>query len=94
MKNNNGLMTCHLFFLCSLSPNSMKNKKSRKKICLNKKKKETLQNFIKVIDYVGPLVDQLDIHIERRLRRQLEQREIELNKEYLKDFEQVEIRIE
>lgn len=88
-------MTCHLFFLflCSLSPNSMKNKKSRKKNCLNKKK-ETLQNFIKVIDYVGPLVDQLDIHIERRLRRQLEQREIELNKEYLKDFEQVEIRIE
>ncbi|PAV63418.1 hypothetical protein WR25_08383 [Diploscapter pachys] len=46
-------------------------------------------NFIKVIDYVGPLVDQLDIHIERRLRRQLEQREIELNKEYLKDFEQM-----
>ncbi|RCN30074.1 hypothetical protein ANCCAN_24165, partial [Ancylostoma caninum] len=43
--------------------------------------------FIKVVDYVAPMVENLDIHTERRLLRSLEKRQLELNKEYLQEFE-------
>ncbi|GMT04090.1 hypothetical protein PENTCL1PPCAC_26264, partial [Pristionchus entomophagus] len=45
--------------------------------------------FAELMDYVSPIVSDIDIHTERRLMRKLEQRELDLNKEYLKEFEKV-----
>ncbi|GMT32770.1 hypothetical protein PFISCL1PPCAC_24067 [Pristionchus fissidentatus] len=45
--------------------------------------------FAELMDYVSPIVSDIDIHTERRLMRKLEQRELDLNKEYLKEFEMV-----
>lgn len=42
-----------------------------------------------MMDYVAPMVNELNIHTERRLQRQLDNRELELNREYLKEFEKV-----
>ena len=41
------------------------------------------------MDYVSPIVPDIDMHTERRLMRKLEQRELDVNKEYLREFEQV-----
>ena len=48
-----------------------------------------LQEFGKLMDYVSPIVPDIDMHTERRLMRKLEQRELDVNKEYLREFEQV-----
>ncbi|KAK6725985.1 hypothetical protein RB195_004354 [Necator americanus] len=50
--------------------------------------------FIKVVDYVAPMVETLDIHTERRLLRSLEKRQLELNKEYLQEFEKVNAQVQ
>ncbi|RCN31048.1 hypothetical protein ANCCAN_23176 [Ancylostoma caninum] len=50
--------------------------------------------FIKVVDYVAPMVENLDIHTERRLLRSLEKRQLELNKEYLQEFEKVNAHVQ
>ena len=42
-----------------------------------------------MMDYVAPMVTDLNLHTERRLQRQLENRELELNREYLGQFEKV-----
>ena len=42
-----------------------------------------------MMDYVAPMVTELDIHTERRLKRQLENRELQINREYLNEFEKV-----
>uniref|UniRef100_A0A1I7XUJ7 Conserved oligomeric Golgi complex subunit 6 n=1 Tax=Heterorhabditis bacteriophora TaxID=37862 RepID=A0A1I7XUJ7_HETBA len=44
-------------------------------------------NFLRTMDYVAPLVTELDMHTERRVMRQLERRELDLNRNYLKEFE-------
>lgn len=56
--------------------------------------KRGVQAFAELMDYVSPIVSDIDIHTERRLMRKLEQRELELNKEYLKEFEKVCIKSE
>ncbi|EPB72408.1 hypothetical protein ANCCEY_08510 [Ancylostoma ceylanicum] len=56
--------------------------------------KEALKEFIKVVDYVAPMVGNLDIHTERRLLRSLEKRQLELNKEYLEEFEKVNAHVQ
>uniref|UniRef100_A0A0M3IXR8 Transcriptional regulator n=1 Tax=Ascaris lumbricoides TaxID=6252 RepID=A0A0M3IXR8_ASCLU len=38
------------------------------------------------MDYVAPMVGEIDIHTERRLMEQLEEREINANREYLEAF--------
>ncbi|KAK6050876.1 hypothetical protein COOONC_11619 [Cooperia oncophora] len=43
--------------------------------------------FVKVVDYVAPMVENLDIHTERRLLRNLEKQQMKLNREYLQEFE-------
>ncbi|CAI5455890.1 unnamed protein product [Caenorhabditis angaria] len=49
------------------------------------------KEFLKVVDYVAPLMESIDIdnHAERKLSRKLEAREIEINKNYLLEFEKV-----
>ncbi|KHN84181.1 Conserved oligomeric Golgi complex subunit 6 [Toxocara canis] len=44
------------------------------------------QDFIKMMDYVAPMVGEIDIHTEHRLMEQLEDREVEANREYLEAF--------
>ncbi|VDO64402.1 unnamed protein product [Heligmosomoides polygyrus] len=50
--------------------------------------------FLKVVEYVAPMVDSLNIHTERRLLRSLEKRHLELNKEYLQEFEKVNAHVQ
>ncbi|KAE9420668.1 hypothetical protein Angca_006394 [Angiostrongylus cantonensis] len=50
--------------------------------------------FLKVVDYVAPMVGDLDIHTERRLVRSLEKRQLELNQEYLQEFEKVNAHVQ
>uniref|UniRef100_A0A915AZF6 Conserved oligomeric Golgi complex subunit 6 n=4 Tax=Parascaris univalens TaxID=6257 RepID=A0A915AZF6_PARUN len=52
------------------------------------------QGFIKMMDYVAPMVGEIDIHTERRLMEQLEEREIEANREYLEAFGKVNDRVQ
>ncbi|KAK5966375.1 Component of oligomeric golgi complex 6 [Trichostrongylus colubriformis] len=50
--------------------------------------------FLKVVDYVAPMVENLDIHTERRLLRNLEKRQMKLNKDYLQEFEKVNAHVQ
>ncbi|XGW24576.1 hypothetical protein V3C99_006197 [Haemonchus contortus] len=50
--------------------------------------------FLKVVEYVAPMVENLDIHTERRLLRNLEKRQMQLNKEYLQEFEKVNAHVQ
>ncbi|CAI4228235.1 unnamed protein product [Auanema sp. JU1783] len=45
--------------------------------------------FLQMVDYISPMVDDIDMHTERRLLRKLEQKEVDLNKDYLKEFEKM-----
>lgn len=42
-----------------------------------------------MMDYVAPMVSEIDIHVERRLMHQLEQRKIKANRDYLEAFGKV-----
>lgn len=39
-----------------------------------------------MMDYVAPMVNDIDMHVERRLMYQLEERKIKANREYMKAF--------
>lgn len=39
-----------------------------------------------MIDYVAPMVNEIDIHVERRLMYELEERKIKANRDYMKAF--------
>ncbi|EJW71816.1 hypothetical protein WUBG_17275 [Wuchereria bancrofti] len=39
-----------------------------------------------MVDYVAPMLNKIDIHVERRLTYELEERKIKANREYLKAF--------
>ncbi|CAB3410117.1 unnamed protein product [Caenorhabditis bovis] len=49
------------------------------------------KDFMKVVDYVAPMMENLDIdnHTERKLSRRLEGKDLELNNEYLAEFDKV-----
>lgn len=42
-----------------------------------------------MMDYVAPLVEEIDLHTERKLVRELEERKLKANREYLQAFEKV-----
>lgn len=48
-----------------------------------------MQNFLKMIDYVAPMVNEIDIHVERRLMYELEDRKMKANRDFMKTFGQV-----
>ncbi|VDN02965.1 unnamed protein product [Thelazia callipaeda] len=52
------------------------------------------QDFLKMVDYVAPMVDEIDIHVERRLQHQLEERKIKANRDYLQAFGEVNDRVQ
>uniref|UniRef100_A0AAF5Q2E1 Conserved oligomeric Golgi complex subunit 6 n=1 Tax=Wuchereria bancrofti TaxID=6293 RepID=A0AAF5Q2E1_WUCBA len=59
----------------------------RKKVeSLVSQKLHTDQDFLKMVDYVAPMLNKIDIHVERRLTYELEERKIKANREYLKAF--------
>ncbi|VDK52718.1 unnamed protein product [Anisakis simplex] len=47
------------------------------------------EDFIKMMDYVAPMVGEINIHTERRLMDQLHDNEIKANKEYVEEFGKV-----
>ncbi|VDN24630.1 unnamed protein product [Gongylonema pulchrum] len=62
----------------------------RKKVeALVSQKLHTDQDFLKMMDYVAPVVGEIDIHVERRLAHELEERKIKANREYLEAFGKV-----
>ncbi|VDK82858.1 unnamed protein product [Onchocerca ochengi] len=44
------------------------------------------QDFLKMINFVAPMVNEIDIHVERRLKYELEERKIKANRDYMKAF--------
>ncbi|KJH52430.1 hypothetical protein DICVIV_01407 [Dictyocaulus viviparus] len=50
--------------------------------------------FLKAVDYIAPMVENIDIHTERRLLRSLEKRQLELNREYLHEFEKINTHVQ
>ncbi|KAK0400775.1 hypothetical protein QR680_015445 [Steinernema hermaphroditum] len=53
-------------------------------------KLHTNEDFLKVADYIAPIVNgDIDMHTERRLHRTLEDRRLELNRKYLSDFTKI-----
>ncbi|VDK76245.1 unnamed protein product [Litomosoides sigmodontis] len=67
----------------------------RKKVeALVSKKLHTDQDFLKMIDYVAPMVNEIDIHVERRLMYELEERKIKANRDYMKSFALVNDRVQ
>uniref|UniRef100_A0A158Q7F7 Conserved oligomeric Golgi complex subunit 6 n=1 Tax=Elaeophora elaphi TaxID=1147741 RepID=A0A158Q7F7_9BILA len=52
------------------------------------------QDFLKMIDYVAPMVNEIDIHVERRLMYELEERKIKANRDYMKAFGLVNDRVQ
>lgn len=48
-----------------------------------------IQDFLKMMEYVAPLVGEIDLHTERKLKRELEERKIKANREYLDTFGEV-----
>uniref|UniRef100_A0A0N5AFU7 Conserved oligomeric Golgi complex subunit 6 n=1 Tax=Syphacia muris TaxID=451379 RepID=A0A0N5AFU7_9BILA len=57
-------------------------------------KLQTNQDFLKMIDYVAPFVDKVDVHTERHLRKELEEKKLKANREYLEAFGKVNVRVQ
>ncbi|TKR72606.1 hypothetical protein L596_020025 [Steinernema carpocapsae] len=58
-------------------------------------KLHTNEDFLKVADYISPLVNSdIDMHTERNLHRSLEDRRLELNRQYLSDFTKINMQIQ
>ncbi|EJD74707.1 hypothetical protein LOAG_18017 [Loa loa] len=67
----------------------------RKKVeSLVSQKLHTDQDFLKMMDYVAPIVKEIDIHVERKLVYELEERKIKANREYMKAFGLVNDRVQ
>uniref|UniRef100_A0A915PP02 Conserved oligomeric Golgi complex subunit 6 n=1 Tax=Setaria digitata TaxID=48799 RepID=A0A915PP02_9BILA len=67
----------------------------KKKIeSLVSQKLHTDQDFLKMIEYVAPMVGEIDIHVERRLMYELEERKIKANRDYVEAFGQVNDRVQ
>ncbi|KAM3728990.1 Conserved oligomeric Golgi complex subunit [Dirofilaria immitis] len=74
--------------------NDSSNPIKKKVESLVSQKLHTDQDFLKMIDYVAPMVDEIDLHVERKLKYELEERKIKANRDYLKAFGLVNDRVQ
>ncbi|CAG9531973.1 unnamed protein product [Cercopithifilaria johnstoni] len=67
----------------------------RKKVeSLVSQKLHTDQDFMRMMDYIAPMVNEIDIHVERRLMYKLEEQKIKANRDYVKSFGLVNDRVQ
>ncbi|VBB27848.1 unnamed protein product [Acanthocheilonema viteae] len=87
-------MSSHGVNIKSSNSSDSSNPMKKKVELLVSQKLHTDQDFLKMIDYVAPMVNEIDIHVERRLMYELEERKIKANREYMKTFGLVNDRVQ